>query len=71
MIEEFGAEYVNRLHEKFPDMSGRSDYCVYWFRKIPQLIKRGGKSGVGWGRIRSDKRFPECPGWIILLQITG
>lgn len=53
MIEEFGPAYLNRLHERFPDMPGRADYCVYWFRKAHDCLKEGGRAGlVGTNTIR-------------------
>lgn len=53
MQEEFGPAYLNRLHEKFPDMPGRADYCVYWFRKAHDSLDNGGRAGlVGTNTIR-------------------
>lgn len=31
--QELGRAYVNRVRGRFPDVPGRADYCVYWFRK--------------------------------------
>ena len=28
-----GPDYVNKVREKYPDVPGMADYCVYWFRK--------------------------------------
>ncbi len=53
MIEEFGPEYVEKLRKQFPDVNGRVDYCVYWFRKAHNKLKEGGKAGlVGTNTIR-------------------
>jgi len=53
MQEEFGPAYLNKLHEKFPNMPGRADYCVYWFRKAQDNLKEGGRAGlVGTNTIR-------------------
>jgi hypothetical protein len=58
MQEEFGRDYLNKLHEKFPDMPGRADYCVYWFRKAHDSLPEGGRAGlVGTNTIRqTDSR---------------
>lgn len=53
MQGEFGREYLQRLHTTFPDMSGRADYCVYWFRKAHDSLSEGGRAGlVGTNTIR-------------------
>ncbi|MDF0589955.1 DNA methyltransferase [Candidatus Methanocrinis natronophilus] len=53
MQEEFGPEYVNRVRERFSDVPGRSDYCVYWFRKAHDVLPEGGRAGlVGTNTIR-------------------
>lgn len=53
MQEEFGAEYVNRLRENYPNVDGRSDYCVYWFRKAHDELEMEGRAGlVGTNTIR-------------------
>lgn len=53
MQEEFGPAYLNKLHEKFPDMPGLADYCVYWFRKAHDILPNGGRAGlVGTNTIR-------------------
>lgn len=53
MQQEFGPDYLDKLHKKFPGMSGRADYCVYWFRKAHDQLKNGGRAGlVGTNTIR-------------------
>lgn len=53
MQREFGPEYLAQLHAKFPDMPGRADYCVYWFRKAHDCLPMGGRAGlVGTNTIR-------------------
>jgi len=53
MQEEFGPEYVNRVRERFPDVPGLADYCVYWFRKAHDVLPEGGRAGlVGTNTIR-------------------
>jgi type II restriction/modification system DNA methylase subunit YeeA len=53
MQQEFGPEYMIKLHELYPDMSGREDYCIYWFRKAHDHLKENGRAGlVGTNTIR-------------------
>jgi len=53
MVDEFGPEYMQKLHERYPDISGRADYCVYWFRKAHDALPEGGRAGlVGTNTIR-------------------
>ncbi len=53
MQEEFGPAYLNELRSKFPEMPGRADYCVYWFRKAHDSLVDGGRAGlVGTNTIR-------------------
>lgn len=46
MQEEFGREYLNRLHDSYTDMPGLADYCVYWFRKAHDNLKENGRAGL-------------------------
>ena len=53
--KELGVEYINRLRAAFPDIDGRSDYCVYWFRKAHDHLKAGQRAGmVGTNTIRQN-----------------
>jgi N-6 DNA Methylase len=53
--EEMGLEYTNRLRDAFPDIDGRSDYCVYWFRKAHDHLKAGQRAGlVGTNTVRQN-----------------
>lgn len=53
MQGEFGRDYVNRVRARFPDVSGRADYCVYWFRRAHDELATGGRAGlVGTNTIR-------------------
>lgn len=55
MQEEFGLAYVNDLRDRFPDVDGRSDYCVYWFRKAHDHLKDGERAGlIGTNTIRQN-----------------
>src|SRR5690606_38437236 len=45
----------NRLREAYPDVPGRADYCVYWFRKAHDELPAGGHAGlVGTNTIRQN-----------------
>jgi type II restriction/modification system DNA methylase subunit YeeA len=39
MKQEFGGAYVERIRHAFPEVPGKADFCVYWFRKAHQLIR--------------------------------
>lgn len=55
MIDEFGRAYVNRVRKQFPDVPGRADYCVYWFRKAHDCLDPGERAGlVGTNTIRQN-----------------
>ncbi len=43
---EYGAEYVNKVRAKFSNVSGKADYCVYWFRKAHDVMKKGARCGL-------------------------
>lgn len=55
MVQELGAAYVDRVRKAFPDVPGRADFCVYWFRKAHDLMKEGQFAGlVGTNTIRQN-----------------
>jgi len=55
MQQEFGAEYVNKLREAFPEVPGRADFCVYWFYKAHKHLKENSYAGlVGTNTIRQN-----------------
>ncbi len=55
MQREYGPAYMNRLRDAFPEVPGRADYCVYWFRKAHDHLKPGGRAGlVGTNTIRQN-----------------
>ena len=50
-----GAEYTERVRAAFPDVPGRADYCVHWFRKAHEMLKPGCRAGlVGTNSIRQN-----------------
>ncbi|RHX84691.1 DNA methyltransferase [Leptospira stimsonii] len=55
MKMEMDHEYVNLIRERYPDMPGRADYCVYWFRKTHDQLQDGKYAGlVGTNTIRQN-----------------
>lgn len=55
MQAEFGVKYLNQIREKYPDIPGRADYCVYWFYKAHQELPEKGHAGlVGTNTIRQN-----------------
>jgi SAM-dependent methyltransferase len=55
MQQEFGAKYVSKLRESYPDIPGRADYCVYWFYKAHRQLPENGHAGlVGTNTIRQN-----------------
>ena len=52
----FQAREANRVYEAFPDVPHVADYCVYWFRKAHENMKRGARAGlVGTNSITRTK----------------
>lgn len=55
MQKEYGAAYVNRVRAQYPDVPGRADFCVYWFRRAHDELESGGRAGlVGTNTIRQN-----------------
>ena len=53
--EELGRDYVNKLRIAFPEIPGRADFCVYWFRKTHDNIRQGERAGlVGTNTVRQN-----------------
>jgi len=53
--QEYGRTYMNQVREAFPDVPGRADYCVYWFRKAHDHLSVNGRAGlVGTNTIRQN-----------------
>jgi hypothetical protein len=52
---EMGASFEYELRRQYPDVDGRADYCVYWFRKAQDHLKSGDRAGlVGTNTIRQN-----------------
>lgn len=55
MQDELGAAYVKKLRARYPDVPGRADYCVYWFRRAHDELAEGRRAGlVGTNTIRQN-----------------
>ena len=55
MQQEYGAAYVRRVRGKYPEVPGRADYCVYWFRRTHDELKPEARAGlVGTNTIRQN-----------------
>ncbi len=55
MQQEFGIEYLNQLHNAYPGVNGRADFCVYWFYLAHQHLSEGQYAGlVGTNTIRQN-----------------
>ncbi len=55
MQEEFGKEYLNKIRNAYPEIPGRADFCVYWFYKAHQQLKKDCYAGlVGTNTIRQN-----------------
>jgi len=53
--QELGITYINTVREKYPNVPGLADYCVYWFRKTHDELKEGQRAGlVGTNTIRQN-----------------
>ena len=55
MQQKLGRVYVNRVRERYPEVPGRADYCVCWFRLAHDELADGGRAGlVGTNTIRQN-----------------
>lgn len=55
MLREFGPEYVAQVRARYPQVPGRADYCVYWFRRTHDALQSGARAGlVGTNTVREN-----------------
>lgn len=53
---EIGRGELLKVRSRYPAVSGKADYCVYWFRKAHDALPSGGRAGlVGTNTIRQNK----------------
>lgn len=52
---EMDLGYLHDLRKRYPDVDGRADYCVYWFRLAHDRLKAGHRAGlVGTNTVRQN-----------------
>ena len=52
---ELGLARVREVRARYPEVPGRADYCVYWFRRAHDELRPGGRAGlVGTNTIRQN-----------------
>ncbi|MEJ7815672.1 MAG: DNA methyltransferase [Rubrobacter sp.] len=55
MQQEYGAAYVARVRDRYPEVPGKADYCVYWFCRAHDELHPGERAGlVGTNTIRQN-----------------
>jgi hypothetical protein len=55
LARALGRDYAGRLRAAYPQVSGRADYCVYFFRKAHEALAVGGRAGlIGTNTIRQN-----------------
>ena len=55
LTREHGIAYSSKVRAKYPAVPGRSDFCVYWFRKTHDELGPNGRAGlVGTNSIRQN-----------------
>jgi hypothetical protein len=50
MKPEYGADYVNKVRNAYPEVPGMADFCVYWFRRANDELKPCTKADPVAGR---------------------
>lgn len=70
MQQELGRTYINQVRNSYPDIDGRADYCVFWFRRAHDHLKPGKRAGlVGTNTIRQN--YSRTGGLDYILQNNG
>lgn len=55
MQQEYGPAYVRRVRDAYPDVPGRADFCVYWYKRSHDELAPEGRAGlVGTNTIRQN-----------------
>jgi SAM-dependent methyltransferase len=63
---ELGNGYVAKLRAAFPEVSGRADFCTYWFRKTHDFLRSGKRAGlVGTNSVREGHTLDASTGYIV------
>ena len=67
--KERGIAYMTALRDRYREVPGRADYCVYWFRRTHDNMKPDARAG--WSaQIPSAKIFPASADWITFLTMA-
>lgn len=67
-----GDEYVDKVNEKYPEITNSPDFCCYWFRLAHDRLKENGRAGLvgtnsvrqGWSRTASLDYIVKNDGYI-------
>jgi len=63
---ERGVEYLHDLDAWFPDVKGKADYVVYWFRRAHDSLPNGGRAGfVATDSIREGSSRAASLGYVL------
>ena len=55
MQQELDRTYIDQVRDKYSDVPGHADYCVYWFRRAHKEMQKGQRAGlVGTNTIRQN-----------------
>jgi type II restriction/modification system DNA methylase subunit YeeA len=46
MQQEYGTAYVSRIRDRYPEMPGKADYCVYWFHRTQDELQPNQRAGL-------------------------
>lgn len=53
--QNMSVDYLHQLRQAYPEVDGRADYCVHWFRKAQDHLQQGQRAGlVGTNTIRQN-----------------
>lgn len=44
--QSLGDKYVQKIYDKFSDVQGQPDFCVFWFRKAHDVLGENGRAGL-------------------------
>jgi hypothetical protein len=44
--QELGDKYVKKIQQRFPDVQGQPDFCVFWFRKSQDSLTENSRAGL-------------------------
>lgn len=63
--EELGEDYLHQLQGRFADVSGRADFCAYWFIRAHDHLRSDGRAGfVATNSIRDGNTRDASTGYL-------